>query len=88
MKDCVIDICVNVCKEVENMKINLKRRENFDVITSLQIVCCDILKNVTNDFEIIIVVANFVKIDVKIDIDKVDFELVYKNVLKKKNKQF
>ena len=57
------------------MKVNLKRRENLDVITNLLIVCCDVIKNVTSNFELVIV-------DVETRIDTIDFELVCKDIIK------
>ena len=75
---CKTNVCENVCENVyenaKDMKVDLKRRENFDVIENLQVVCCDVLKNVKRDFEIVI-------INVKIDIDKIDFEIVCKNMI-------
>ena len=45
---------IDVFDEInENVNVNLKKCEDFDVF-NLQVVCCDVLKNVINNFENII----------------------------------
>ena len=55
MIDWIWNVWDKVNESVKDTKINLKRREHFDVITNLQVICCDVIKNVNDiSFETII----------------------------------